>query len=177
MSSPTPHASRTLGSRIPLAALRTRIAELARFGSVGAVAYVVDVGLFNLLRFGPGDLLGHKPLTAKVVSVAVATMVAWLGNRYWTFSDRRSSSRGRELAGFVVVNLGGMVIAVGCLGFSHYVLGLTSGLADNISANGVGLILGTVFRYFCYRQLVFTGAPQDLVAAGASAPKSDAVLV
>ena len=174
-----PHDLRLLGSRIGLPAVRARIAELARFGSVGAAAYVVDVGLFNLLRSGPGDLLGHKPLTAKVVSVAVATMVAWLGNRYWTFSDRRSSSRARELAGFVVVNLGGMVISVGCLAFSHYVLGLTSGLADNISANGVGLVLGTAFRYVCYRQLVFTGAPQDLVAAGASAsaPKSDTVLV
>ena len=171
MSSPTPHGFRPLGNRIPLAAVRARIAELARFGSVGAAAYVVDLGLFNLLRFGPGDLLGHKPLTAKVVSVAVSTMVAWLGNRYWTFSDRRSSSRGRELAGFVVVNLGGMVIAVGCLAFSHYVLGLTSGLADNISANGVGLILGTAFRYVCYRQLVFTGTPTAGVAAPAPAPE------
>ena len=179
INSAKPCDPRLRNSTFSLPAVRARIAELARFGSVGAAAYVVDLGLFNLLRFGPGDLFGHKPLTAKVVSVAGATMVAWLGNRYWTFSDRRSSSRGRELAGFVVVNLGGMVIAVGCLAFSHYVLGLTSGLADNISANGVGLILGTAFRYVCYRRLVFTGTPQDLVAAGAaaSAPRSDAALV
>jgi len=156
------------GNRIGLTAVRARIAELARFGSVGAAAYVVDLGLFNLLRFGPGDLLGHKPLTAKVISVAVSTMVAWLGNRYWTFTDRRSSSRGREITGFVVVNIGGMVIAVGCLAFSHYVLGLTSALADNVSANVIGLILGTAFRYICYRRLVFTGTPQALVAAAAS---------
>ena len=142
-----------------LPAARARFAELARFGSVGAVAYVVDLGLFNLLRFGPGDLLIHKPLTAKVISVAVATLVAWLGNRYWTFSDRKTSSRRRELAGFVVVNIGGLIIGVGCLAFSHYVLGLTSPLADNISANVVGLVLGTAFRYVFYRRLVFTGGP------------------
>jgi len=152
-----PIATRPLGGRAARLAARLRIAELARFGSVGAVAYVVDLGLFNLLRFGPGELLGHKPLTAKVISVTVATLVAWLGNRHWTFSDRRTSSRGRELTGFVVVNLGGLVIGVGCLAFSHYVLGLTSPLADNISANGVGLLLGTAFRYVFYRRLVFTG--------------------
>ncbi|MFH5824281.1 GtrA family protein [Georgenia sp. AZ-5] len=136
---------------------RAWLAELVRFGAVGGVAFVVDVGLFNLLRFGPGEVLGHKPLTAKVISVAVSVLVAWLGNRYWTFTGTRRPSRARELTMFVLVNLGGMVIAVGCLAVSHYVLGLTSPLADNIAANGVGLVLGTAFRYLCYRYVVFTG--------------------
>ena len=56
-----------------------------------------------------------------------------------------------------------MLIAVGCLWFSHYVLELTSPLADNIAANVVGVGLGTIFRYFCYKYLVFTGAPTQLV--------------
>ena len=137
--------------------MRARLLELIRFGSIGALAYVVDVGLFNLLRFGPGTLLGDRPLTAKVVSVAVATVVSWLGNRYWTFAGRRTASRAKEFAGFAVVNVGGMAIAVGCLWFSHYVLELTSPLADNVSANVVGLALGTAFRYLAYRRVVFTG--------------------
>ncbi|GAA1628216.1 GtrA family protein [Georgenia ruanii] len=134
--------------------------ELVRFGAVGGVAFVVDVGLFNLLRFGPGEVLGDKPLTAKVISVAVSVLVAWLGNRYWAFAGGKRSSRARELVMFVAVNLGGMAIAVACLAVSHYVLGLTSPLADNIAANGVGLVLGTAFRYVCYRYLVFTGSPR-----------------
>jgi putative flippase GtrA len=132
-----------------------RLLELARFGSVGALAYVVDLGVFNLIRLS--DSLGHKPLTAKVVSVAVATLVAWLGNRYWTFAARRRQERGRELVGFLVVNVGGMLVAVACLAVSHYVLGFTSPLADNVAANGVGLVLGTAFRYVAYRRWVFTG--------------------
>lgn len=126
-----------------------------KFGAVGGAAYVVDVGLMNLLRFGPGEVLGHKPLTAKVISVVVATLVAWLGNRYWTFAANRQDSRGRELASFLLVNAGGMAIAVTALWLSHYVLGFTSALADNIAANGVGLALGTLFRYLCYRHFVF----------------------
>ena len=134
--------------------MRSRALELARFGSVGAVAYVVDIGLFNLLRFGPGGLLEDKPITAKVLSVAVATLVAWIGNRYWTFSARRTASPRRELVVFAVVNVGGMLVAVGCLAFSHYVLGLA---------------LGTAFRYVAYRRLVFTGAaaPHDVPSAAA----------
>lgn len=111
----------------------------------------------NLLRFGPGEVLGHKPLTAKVISVAVATLVAWIGNRYWTFSAKKRSKPARELVMFLLVNAGGMLVAVATLAVSHYVLGFTSPLADNIAANGVGLALGTAFRYVCYRYIVFTG--------------------
>lgn len=153
--------------------MRARLAELVRFGFVGALAFVVDAGLFNLLRFGPGELLGHKPLTAKVVSVAVATVVAWLGNRYWTFAERRTPNRARELVAYAVANVVGMAIAVGCLAVSHYVLGLTSALADNIAANGVGLVLGTVFRYLAYRTFVFTGTPR--AAADAPGPEPAAL--
>ncbi len=39
--------------------------------------------------------------------------------------------------------------------FSLDLLHLTSRLADPLSANGVGLLLGTVFRFWTYRLLVF----------------------
>ena len=43
--------------------------EVAKFGVVGLVALVVDVGLFNLLRFAGGEgPMYDKPLTAKIVS-------------------------------------------------------------------------------------------------------------
>lgn len=143
--------------RRPRQSFRAWLVELVKFGFVGGLAYVVDTGLFNLLLLGPGQLLGDHPVAAKIVSASVATVVAWVGNRYWTFPRSRRDSRGRELAMFVLVNLGGMAVAVLTLAVSHYVLGLTSPLADNIAANVVGVGLGTVFRYFCYRYVVFTG--------------------
>lgn len=158
--------------------MRTRLLELMRFGSVGAVAFVVDAGLFNLLILGPGELLAAKPLTAKVVSATVATVVAWLGSRYWTFPGRRRRPVVSELVGFVLVNLGGMAIAVACLAVSRYVLGLTSPLADNVAANGVGLVLGTTFRYLAYRWLVFPGpaTPASSPATSSAAPSSGTAL-
>ena len=155
---PTARTSTFESLRERYAGVIARFVELVRFGSVGAIAYVVDLGIFNLLCFGPGELMGRKPLTAKVISVGLATIVAWVGNRYWTFQGRRTETKTRELMGFAVVNIGGLLIGVGCLAFSHYVLDLRTPLADNISANGVGLVLGTAFRYVAYRRFVFVGS-------------------
>jgi putative flippase GtrA len=130
--------------------------EVLKFGAIGAVAFVVDIGIFNLLRHEVVGSLSDKPLTAKTISVLVATVVAWLGNRYWTFRRRRRASRRREFVLFLLMNMGGLGIALACLGFSHYALRLTSALADNIAGNMVGLALGTLFRFWAYRQLVFT---------------------
>jgi putative flippase GtrA len=139
------------------------VREMVKFGAVGAAAFVVDIAVFNLVRFGLGDggPLEHKPLTAKVVSTVCATLVAWLGNRLWTFRRRRRTAVHHELALFLLFNAIGMGIAVACLGVSHYVLDLRSPLADNISANGIGLVLGTAFRFWTYRTYVFTAELAD----------------
>lgn len=127
--------------------------ELAKFGVVGAIAFVVDVGTFNLLRNGALD---DKPLTAKIISTVLATTVAFAGNRQWTFKHRERSTLRKEYALFFGLNAVALAIALGCLGLSHYVLGFTSPLADNISANVVGMALGTMFRFWSYRRFVFT---------------------
>lgn len=144
--------------------MRRLIAQLARFGVVGAVGFVVDTAVFNLLRFtvlDPADV--HSgPFWAKVVSTTVAIFVNWMGNRYWTFRDQRRAVATREGVEFVVVSLGGMVIALATLGVSHYVMGYTSAFADNV-ANIVGLGLGTIFRFWLYKVWVYhperTAAP------------------
>lgn len=126
--------------------------RVGKFSVVGAIAFVVDIGVFNLLRL---DHVGMGPLWAKVVSVAAATTVSWVGSRYWTFSDGKTSAPVREAVAFFAVNAVGLLIALACLWFSHHVLELTSRLADNISGNVVGVLLGNVFRYFMYRHVLY----------------------
>jgi len=146
---------------------RARLVELARFLSVGGVAFVVDMGLFNLLRFGPGELLEAKPITAKVVSTLTATLVSWVGNRLWTFSQHRTRQRGRELLLFVVVNGLGLLVGAAPLAFSQYVLHLDGPVPDNV-ANLVGIALGTVLRYVGYKRWVFTGDVDEAVGGPTS---------
>lgn len=146
--------------------------EIAKFGVVGIGAFIIDIGLFNLLRFAGGEgPMYDRPLTAKIVSVVVATTFAYFGNRYWTFRHRGRTSFGREYVLFFVLNGVGLAISVGCLWFSHYALGLTSALADNISANVIGIALGTMFRFWSYRRWVF---PEDAEAADEAAISTSA---
>jgi hypothetical protein len=135
--------------------------ELAKFGAIGAISYVIDVGIFNGLRFASDEgLLHDKPLTAKAISVAVATTFAYFGNRFWTFKHRARTSFRREYVLFFALNGVAMAIALFCLWMSHYVLNYTTPLADNISANVIGLVLGTVFRFWGYRKWVFLEQPE-----------------
>ena len=134
--------------------------ELGKFGAIGLVAYVIDLTIFNILRFAGGEgPLYDKPLTAKVISVLAATTFAYFGNRHWTFKDRSRSSFRREYALFFILNAVGMMISLSCLWISHYVLGFESALADNIRANVIGLLLGTIFRFWGYHTWVF---PNDV---------------
>src|SRR3954468_6307299 len=139
--------------------------EVVSFLTVGAVGYVVDVSAFNYLRTAP--VLGTlDPSVAKSLAVALAMVVTYVGNRAVTWRGETSSGRHREVALFVLFNLVGLGFSVLTLAVSHDLLGLTSRFADNISANVIGLALGTLFRYVTYRRFVFGAVPDD----GSSGP-------
>lgn len=138
--------------------LWTRVVSYGlKFGVVGIIGFVVDVGVFNLLRtgFAGEDHFWQSPLGSKIASVSLAIIVNWIGNRYWTFRAHRRKNLVLEFVEYVAVSLGGMVIGLACLYVSHYVLGFTSLLADNISSNVIGLALGTIFRFGFYRFWVY----------------------
>lgn len=130
----------------------TLLRELAKFGIVGAINVVVDAGIFNLLLAGP---LSHKVVTAKVISTGIAIVSSYFMNRHWTWRHTNRAHPARELALFVGISGVGLLLAVGCLSFSHYVLDFTSKLADNIAANVVGLALGMVWRFWAFKRFIF----------------------
>ncbi|WP_327395122.1 GtrA family protein [Varibaculum vaginae] len=131
-----------------------RVTRIIKFCLVGGMNYLVDVSVFNLLMLG---FLSTHPLTSKVLAATVATIFSWVINRYWTFRNKRTNRRMQEFLGFAVVNVLGMLPAIICLGISHYLFGFSSLLADNISANVIGLALGTILRFFLYEHTIFTG--------------------
>lgn len=132
--------------------------EVAKFGVVGLLAFVIDLGGMNLLTH---TVLEGKPTTARIVSGVAATLFAWFGNRSWTFAHRRSRPVAHEVSLFFVVNGVALAISTLTLVLSHYVLGLDSRLADNISTV-FGIGLGTLFRFWAYRRYVFANEPMDV---------------
>lgn len=140
-----------------------------KFGVVGIVAFLIDVAVFNLLRLGAFGT-GHwaqGALGASVISITVSTLFSWVANRFWTFRERRRRNYALELFEFLVVAAIGGLINVGCVWISHYVLGFTSLLADNISKNVIGLGLATMFRFLAYRYWVYGSHRKD----GLNAPE------
>ena len=128
-----------------------------KFGVVGLVGLVTDVGLFNLFRLGVfgTDHFFQDPIGAKITAGVVSTLVTWFGNRYWTFREHRRKNYLLELLEFAAVCVGGLAISLICLYISHYVLGFQTLLADNIASNGIGLVLATLFRFLMYRYWVY----------------------
>lgn len=138
-----------------------------KFGVIGIIGYVIDVAVFNVLRLGALGV-GHfwqGPIGAKIISVALATLATWFGNRYWTFREHRRRNFALELLEFAAVSIGGLLVGLLCLWVSHYVLGFDNLVADNISSNVIGLVLGTAFRFLLYRYWVYGHHRKDGLAA------------
>lgn len=127
--------------------------EVAKFGVVGGLGWVIDNGLFFILAHG---VLSDGTIKARVVSSSVAILFSWFANRYWTFRHRRGDKPWREFFLFIVMSLIGLGIAVGCQYISRYMLGFQTVTADFIAGGVIGLILGTIFRFLTYRYFVFT---------------------
>lgn len=149
---PAPASSLSLTERL-LAWVR----EFIQFGLVGATAFIVDAGLFNLLQHGPLGILAGHPNTAQFVAAVTATLYSWIANRLWTYRGRTRNNATREAILFFFANACGIGISQFCLLFTHHILGFTSALADNIAVYVVGFALGTAFRFFFYHYVVFTG--------------------
>jgi putative flippase GtrA len=144
--------------------------ELAKFGVVGGVGAIIDLGGAAYLH---GDMhIG--PMVAKAVSISVATVVTYLGSRYWTFRHRvnQDQALGRETTMFILLNVVGLVIAEAVIGFTSYGLDLKGHLAYN-AASVLGTGLGTIFRYFSYKKWVFTATPESVPAAGYYGPAAE----
>ncbi|HZV25030.1 MAG TPA: GtrA family protein, partial [Acidothermaceae bacterium] len=148
-----------------------RAREILTFGVVGVANLVLDVGMFNLLVLE----FGREAIAAKFVSTSVATVASYFMNRHWTWRHRARSRVHRELAVFTLLSLVALAVAEGCLWVSHS-LGYSSTLADNIAANGVGLAIGMVWRFWSFRKWVFT-APDEPAETAAAAPAQQRVLV
>lgn len=134
-----------------------KIRQAAAFLVIGGIAFVVDAVTYNLLVFwfsGHGPMF-DLPVPAKIIAIVIASLVTYIGNRYWTFNDRHLPPKLSRYALFVVFNLVAMGLQLGCLWFSRYVLGLESVLADNIAGTFIGQALATIFRFFTYDRFVF----------------------
>lgn len=144
------------------ARLQRLVHELVKFGAVGAVGFLVNVVVFNVCIHA----FQLAPIRSGVISQVVAIVTNYVGNRYWTYRDTDKSRVRRETVLFFFFSGIALVIENAVLALSHYGLGYTSPLADNIAKNVVGLGVGTLFRFWSYRTWVFRAGSVDRLLDG-----------
>lgn len=128
--------------------------ELAVFSVVGASAFAVtDVGSSLLHSQG-----GMGPLTSTALATAAATVIAYAGNRHWTFRHRRRGTIARDGALFLMLNTAGVAIQLACLGVSTVVLGLRDKPHYEIAVV-TGVAVASLFRYWSFRTWVWKALP------------------
>jgi putative flippase GtrA len=134
-------------------------AEGAKFLTVGGVATVVALVLFNVLVHGlfgnPPGPMNNRPLTAFVLANLLGMLLSYRASRLWTFRHREVVGAVGGLLPYSLINTVTMAVPLLCLTVSRYLLRLDSVLADNLAANVVGLGLGTVARFWAFRRFVF----------------------
>lgn len=135
---------------------RHLVHEVGKFGIVGALGAVIQFGVQNSLHYKAG----MGALTAVFCGYVAATCFTFVGNRYWTYKDRRGHSKGlgHESVTFVVMNAIGIGIQEGLVALAFYGLDMRDGISYNL-ATVVGIGLATLFRLYAYRTFVFRATP------------------
>ena len=139
---------------------RHLIHEMFKFGVVGGVGFIVALGGADLLRYDAG-FGKYKALT---VATLAATVVTFIGNRYWTYRNRPRTGTWRESAIFFVMNGIGILIQYASVWIFQDLGGLSGKLWYNV-ANLIGIAIGTCFRFYSYRKWVWK-APIEEVLEG-----------
>lgn len=133
--------------------------EVAKFGIVGALGFVAQLSVQNGLHSG----LKIGPTVAVVVAYCFATVVTFVGNKYWAFKHRKGKGLKQESVTFALLNGVGIVIQVGLVDLAYYGLDMRDTLTYNI-ATVFGIGLATLFRLYSYRKFVFMAQPSSVAA-------------
>jgi putative flippase GtrA len=151
------------------ARLRHLIHEIAKFGVVGGIGFIITLVGFNLCHF---DLkLGL--FTSNAIATVAAAIITFVGNKYWTFRHRSGQGTRRETVAFIVLNAIGMLIQYACTWIAEDGFGVKDKFLINV-AYLIGIGLGTLFRFWSYRKWVWH-APAAPPPLEETSPQGDLV--
>jgi putative flippase GtrA len=123
-----------------------------RFAAIGGLGYLLAIAL---LAFGTG-VLKLEFAAANAITIFLTMVSTWLGNRYFTFRDRRAHGLSgilQEWLKFMGANaLGALVNYLCALALVHYA---GPPFSNKFVAQAIGVLAGLVFNFTLSRTLVF----------------------
>ena len=136
---------------------RSLAGQLARFLVVGAIGFIIDGGLLNLLVWQ-----GINPYLARAISFPPAVTTTWYLNRIWAFAARAHGPR-RQYLRYLAVQIVG---ACGNYLIYALILFVVPHTVDGVlAAFAVGSAGGLLINFVGARMFVFLSAVQPARAA------------
>lgn len=109
-----------------------RLAQFGLFGAVSVTTTLLDFFLFNLLILS----VAVPAVAANTISYGVGIAASYLLNKRFTFAGGGRDTRSHEVALFVVLSLGGLVVNNAAVALAAWAVG--SPLALNLAKIGAG---------------------------------------
>lgn len=127
----------------------TRLPPFIKFAIIGTLGFIVDslVLLFAL------HVAGLDPYSGRVVSFLVAITCTWLGNRFFTFHDRRQASLFKEWLAFFLAN--GVGGGINYATYSLLIAFVPFIKETPVLAVAAGSLVAMFFNYAVSSKLVF----------------------
>ena len=91
--------------------MKKLIAQIAKFGVVGVIAFIIDYGLLALLT----EAFGVNYLVSATISFTVSVIFNYLASMRYVFTHKEGMSRRREFIIFVVLSIIGLGINNLCM--------------------------------------------------------------
>lgn len=124
------------------------IGSFSRFGLVGAVGFVVDAGLLQILV-----ALGWGAVAARCVALPVAVFATWLLNRSFTFPEAQPGPAWPSFARYAAVSALGA--SVNFAVFTALVLASATMAAHPAFAVAVGSVTALLVNYIGSKHFAF----------------------
>lgn len=117
------------------------LAQIAKFGVVGVIAFVIDYGLLALLT----EAFGVNYLVSATISFTVSVVFNYVASMRYVFTHKEGMSRRREFIIFVVLSVIGLVLNDGIVLALNAGLGLEANIAK-ICATALVMVYNFVTR-------------------------------
>ncbi len=131
--------------------------QLVKFGAVGSLNTLLDLGILNLLIYFSSIAAGYWYSLFKAISFIAANINSYFWNKHWTFGSRNTANI-REFSQFLIVSLIGFGINVSIASFVVNGIGPLKNISPERWAN-IGALLATIisliWNFIGYKFFVF----------------------
>lgn len=145
--------------------MKRALRQLGMFGVGGAVGFIVDAGILQLLVLG----LAWDRYSGRLISFVFAATATWIFNRHFTFHGPRRHSLFGEWTRYVIAMSGGFACNYAAYSALVYFFNLDG--RDLIAAVAAGSVAGMGVNFVGSRYWVYRHHRQAPAAASGTAPK------